>query len=191
MQWATQDQVDRIMAAAGLGQYRTSDQARTLATAAAFWAAEEPVVLALFRPPAVARHEVGSARLLVVTASRAIEVSGQMAGDWWSQHRSIQNGPVSVTIRDLSDFSELTFETEAVQWWLDGGDAPIDFTRGTTASLTGPAGTEALVVWSPADDNDFSRLSGKARLDFLRWLAAGRTVSTLDAGAAATGEDRL
>lgn len=177
------------MADAGLGRYQTNAQARTLSTFTAFWVADEPVKLAVFRQPAVARHEVGSARLPVITESRAIEVSGQMAGDWSCNDRPIQNGPVSTSIRDLNDFSGVTFESEAVQWVLEDDDAR-NFTRRTTVTLIGQGRPDPLTVWSTAQ-NEFARGAEEAELAFLQWMAARRGVAALDADAASTAEERL
>lgn len=173
MQWATEEGILAILDAAGLRSHHRSVQARVYATAAAFAAGTEAIWLSLLRLPTLERHQVGDARLLVVTPTRVIEVTGQMNGDWWSQLRDSTTGRVSVSIRQLAIFSGLTFEAEGVQWRLGNGDPADDFTLGTSATLTGPVGVEPLVLWDGRDVSEYARATAAARLGLLRRLATG------------------
>lgn len=117
-----------------------------LAIAAFALNAEQPI-LVLFDPPATERTESGPARLLVVTRSRAIESTATLPGDWYSsflrQHRPAD---LAVTVRSLRQFDRLT--VTGGTWRHNEALTATDILYGTSAALTGPPGTDPLILWS-------------------------------------------
>lgn len=178
MGWATGEDVQVIMEAAGLNYRPSSRQARAFATAAAFAAAGEDVVLAILRPPAIPRSEVGQARLLVVTSTRAIEVTGPMSGDWSASLPFADRGPaggIAVVVRNLNEFTGFTLDAGGWQFLAEEGDGASSYVEGSSATLTGHD-VEPLVLWDPSDAaHTYPRCSHADWLRFLHWIAGGRS----------------
>lgn len=176
MKWATGDGVQAILNAAGVNHAPWNRQVRAFATAAAFAVGEEDVLLAILRPPRVPRTEVGPAELLVVTPTRAIQVTGPMRGDWSSSPAFRDSGPaggISLVIRSLSSFTDFTFNADGWQFLAEEGDGPSSFVDGTTATFTGP-GMAPLILWDPSDtDGSYPRSNPADRSGLLHRIAGG------------------
>lgn len=165
--------VDALFDAAGVSNYRNAQDLTIFASAAGFCVGAELVRLSIFTPPQGPRDASGPARWIVITDKRAIEVVGEMSGDWWSR-RPIQfavSGELTVSVRPLATFKELRFTGNRWMWHPEAADSAREWLRGTAAVLRPVDGSEDLILWEDFADNGAGAPKAGNLLDGLRWLA--------------------
>lgn len=156
-----------------------SDSVRSLEVtafvgAAAFVLGAEEPIMALMTVPQL-RHERGPGRLLVLTATRAIEVIGDISGDWWSSIQRAWPTDVSVRVRDLEQMPDLEFTGDGRMWLLEETHADADFLAGTSAALIDPVGAQRLELWDGYQPGGSAVAEAASLITALRFLASRKT----------------
>lgn len=164
--------VATIMEMAGAGSHRDKPGASGFARAAAFAAGPETARLSLFYPPAGARNAYGTARWLLITDTRIIEVTGDLPGSWELGVTDKELKTISVSVRPLPRSYTLDISAPATLW-KDSHDASAwDILRGLVATLvsTDPdVGDQEL--WNGDPNSASVQPDATSLLAGIRWFA--------------------